>query len=224
LVLALAFGVILAGALIVWLRPSDPVRLLHVGYADLGERGRAPLFCLTNGGKRAIAFVETFAGRPALNYKVRTQRGWEGPYPFRGTDGMPPSFLFGASTPQPPKVLQPGQSYTFQFARPLGPRGWKMGIAYRSCTVLPAPTNAPPPLTFANAVQSTLSSKQRIRSMSYSNIFFSVFPPSPASNVVFDRSISTRLHDTLPQSAPAWMKRSLKSMASDPVAWGPEMK
>jgi len=213
-VLASGLGLValVAGALIVLMRPeSQAVRLLHVGYADYGERGRSPLFCLTNGGRKSITYLASYSGRPAFAYKVRTPTGWEGPYPFRGIGGAGSSF-------SQTNVLKPGESLTFEFARPMGPRGWKMGIAYRTCSFFaPSP---PPPATVR--IWTTANGAQMLP---FTNGQFIAFFPSKSSALQVPKpSLASKASEALPRLVPGWLKRALQSMDRDSVAWGPEMK
>ena len=218
----LVIGVLVAGAVVLLTRPqSQPVRLLHVGYVDHGERGRSPVFCLTNGGTKPIAYAANYSGRPAFDYKVQTPSGWKGPYPFRES-GYSNIGQFGSASSQA-NVLKPGESLTFEFARPMGPRGWKMGIAYHTCSVLVAPPTA---VLFPSAVsggRATPLTGSGSGTLVFTNVYGGGFAPSWAPTVVREPSFATKVSNVLPRIAPAWLKRALNSMDRDQVTWGPVM-
>ena len=123
---------------------SEPVKLLHVGFANHGDRGISPVLCLTNGGTKAIIYSDDSGATASFRYSVQSDSGWFGPYTNRGGFGMAPEM----------DVLKPGESMHFEFNRPLGPRGWRIGIAYYSCeTVQPVTQPNRGPIRVASAVR-----------------------------------------------------------------------
>ena len=196
LVLAVALGVLLASALLRSLGGSGSVMLLHVGYSEEGNRV-CPVVCLTNGSSKPIAF-SSYRGVPISRSEERTASGWVDPYARCVTSGA------GLQT----CVLQPGQSVTFR--RPARSVAWRAGVKYQPCEVRRSP-NTTSRNTFLGFVGSAGFREGDAQ-------------PLPGAVVLSERTFMRRVQSKLPKLTPAWLKRYVNSKASDPVAWGPEMK
>lgn len=203
LVLAAAFGALLAGALILSLRASGSVMLLHVGYSEQSEQGdggRDPIFCLTNGTRKPIAYSGNSRGAPSWWTEVRTNSSWSYPNAFHWT------YSFDAP---PNSVLRPGQSVVFRGGSPQTSSAWRAGVTYWPCKV------RDPKLTTTGNMISGSDASTGIRG--FDGI------PFLGPGIEPERTLMQRVQAKIPKLAPAWLKGYVDSRVRDPVAWGPEM-
>ena len=123
LVLAVAIVLVLPGVLLLSLRSSGSVRLLDVGYSKEGNGQRVPLFCLTNGTSKPIAFSGSIRGGPTWRKEVRTASGWSDLHEGGWMSGV------GLQT----CVLRPGQSVCFVGQAIQSSKVWRAGVKYAPC-------------------------------------------------------------------------------------------
>lgn len=194
-------------ALLILRKAPEQVRLLHVGFANHGDQGRAPVFCLTNGSTRPITYADESGAIPSFRYRVQSSSGWSGPCTNRGGFGLAP----------PVGVLPPGQGVTFEFGRPLSLRGWRIGLTYYFCEA-----STPVAATNSGTVWLASAIGRSTNSLFRTALFQSRSVPLP--NFVRERRWGQRLETKLPKFAPAWFRRWLRSGNPDPVTWGPMME
>ena len=197
---AVALGVFLAGALVLWLRPSGSVTLLHVGYSDQGNGTRDMIFCLTNGTRKPIAYAGYSNGEPVWYMSLKPDSGWTDPNAIVGMGGgLDLKFC----------VLRPGQSVVFHGCPPPGLGAWRAEVTYWHCKV-----RNPQPAS---------SGKMPAGSDAPTSIRGVDVYPLLGSGVERERTLMRGLQARLPKVAPVRLKRYVDSKASDPVAAGPEM-
>ena len=198
LVLAVAFGVLLASALLRSLRTSGSVMLLLVGYSEEVNGVQLPIFCLTNGTSKPIAYSASSRGTPARRLEVRT------------ATGLLQCEQAGWRSPSETCVLRPGQSVSFVGWSPWSSISWRVGVKHWPCEI--------------RRSQNTTSGNTFLGFDASAGFRDVDARPIPGTVVVCERTLMRRVQAKLPKLTPAWLKRYVDSKAREPVAWSPQMK